>query len=113
MLDARSHGGGLGFRAWIRAGLALLVGVLALFAIGDEADARTGTYGLAILRTSYSNASNHLWTLNQFNQAAREIHDYFDRLSYGKLDMQVRVADVSLSNTREFYWDDCAASGEK
>ena len=94
------------------AGLAFALVVLALAAFADQAEARTGTYGLAILRTSYSNASSHVWTLKQFQDAAGEIHNYFNELSYGKLDMQVRVADVSLSNTRRFYMDQCADTGE-
>jgi hypothetical protein len=93
----------------------LLVVIAALFFTGGQGQARTGIYRLVILRVSYKNSSTHVWTVNQFTTAAREIHDYFDRLSYGHLNMQVTVADVPLvsqSQTREFYWNECAKSGE-
>jgi hypothetical protein len=88
-------------------------GVLAL--ASPSAHARVGQYRLALLRLSYSDASTHLWTIPQYNAAAREIHDFFDRLSYGRLNVQVSVANATLTGpkqTQSNYWTPCAKANE-
>ncbi|HEY3482703.1 MAG TPA: hypothetical protein VGL02_27775, partial [Streptomyces sp.] len=99
---------------WLRVPVlaALVAGVWVLF-FASGAGARTGAYRLAILRVSYSDAATHLWTLAQYQSAATEIHDFYTRLSYGQLNMQVAVADVALRQTQGFYWNACAQSGEQ
>jgi hypothetical protein len=79
--------------------LTVLVSVALVFT--SDAGARIGAYRLAILRVSHSDASTHLWTLSQYQHAATEIHDFYARLSYGQLNMQVGVADVNLPCTAE------------
>ena len=100
----------------VRRSLLLLAatGTVLVLALGSgAAHGRTGLYRIALLRVSYSNASNHLWTRQPFDMAAGEIHDFFDRLSYGRLDVRVSVVDVTLQNTEQYYFDACAPTGEQ
>jgi hypothetical protein len=69
-----------------------------------QAQAVTGTYKVALLRTNYSNATGHIYTLAQLQQAATEIEDFYRVLSHGLLDLQVSVADATVSGSRLFYW---------
>ena len=61
----------------------------------------TGQYDVALLRVQFSDATG-MYSVANLNTAATELHDFFDQLSYGQLNMQVRVADVSLSGR----WND-------
>ena len=73
--------------------------------------ARTGTFRLAMIQVSYTDASSHIFSVEQLRTAGDEINAYFDWLSYGNLDFRVRVMPATVSNTRAFYWSDCAPDG--
>jgi hypothetical protein len=62
----------------------------------------TGPYDLALLRVRFTDSTDTLYTTGELTTAAGEMHDFFDQLSFGQLDMRVRVADVTVSGT----WDD-------
>ncbi|MCZ7571632.1 MAG: hypothetical protein M5U01_24040 [Ardenticatenaceae bacterium] len=89
--------------------LVLLSGLLVKSS--PPAQARTGTYSLAIIRVKYSDTTSTPYTLSQLTAAGTEIHDYFTWLSRGNLDVQVSVVEVALSQTRAFYWNPCATDG--
>jgi hypothetical protein len=84
----------------------LLALVALLLAAGVPAQARTGTYRVALLHVTYSNTTAS-YSAAQLKQAADEIHAYFTNLSYGQLDMEVVPVEVKLSNTKEFYFNPC------
>ena len=88
-----------------------LIAVAVLTALALPAQAKTGTYRVALLHVSYSNTAPS-YSLAQLTQAAAEIRSFFNNLSYGQLDVQISPVDVNLSNTREFYNEQCQASGE-
>ena len=104
-----------------RLALAFLgVGSLILFSIvasvtgrndPPTAIARTGTYRLALIQASYTDAADQAYSIEQLRTAGDEISQYFDWLSYGNLDFRVRVGAAAVPNTRGFYWDDCAPDG--
>ncbi len=95
-------------------GVLAAVGAILLPVLGSgPAQSRTGLYRIAMLRVTYSDGANHLWTRQQFDTAAGEIHDFFDRLSYSRLDVRVTVVDVTLPNTQAYYFDPCAPRFEQ
>lgn len=67
----------------------------------DAAAAVTGTYDVALLRVRFTDVAPR-YTGAQLNAAAAEMHDYFDQLSFGQLDLRIRVAEVSLPRA----WND-------
>ena len=81
--------------------VALLIG----FAIGGSAPvsaqtAPTGPFTQAVVQVVFSDEqdSDHM-TLATLDAAGKEMHDYFARLSYGKLDFQIRFIRVHLPDT--------------
>lgn len=73
--------------------------------------ARTGTFRLAMIQVSYSDAADHVYSIDQLRTAGDEINQYFDWLSYGNLDLRVRVGVADLAGVRAFYWDECLPDG--
>jgi hypothetical protein len=69
--------------------------------------AKTGSYRVALLHVTYSDTMP-LYTAVQIKAAAGEIHDYYSKISYGQLDLEVLPVEVTLNNTRAFYTAACA-----
>ena len=70
----------------------------------------TGQYDLALLRVRFTDSTDALYTVPELTTAAGEMHDFFNQLSFGQLDLRVRVADVTVPGT----WNDylgCTAAG--
>ncbi|MCZ7571579.1 MAG: hypothetical protein M5U01_23775 [Ardenticatenaceae bacterium] len=88
--------------------------VLLVASGGEPAGARTGTYGLVILRVFFSDVtSSPNYTLAQLAAAGGEIETYFETMSNRRLDMRVRVTEVRLTNTRAHYFDACQPEGSE
>jgi CARDB protein len=88
------------------ASLFALVALVALLELSPSVEAKTGTYRVAILHVTYSDTTP-IYTPSQLSQAAKEIHDYYGKISYGLLDMEVTTVEVKLTNTSGFYFDQC------
>ncbi len=71
------------------------------------ARARTGIFRLALIQVSTTDATVHRYTQAQLRDAADEIKQYFDWLSNGTLDVQVRVGKAELSHDRDYYFGPC------
>ena len=84
--------------------LALLVLVAAAQGGPRPADARNGTYRVTLIRVSYTDTTSRPYTLTQVQQATDELRVFFSQLSYGNLDMPFRVVEVTLPNTRAYYF---------
>jgi hypothetical protein len=84
----------------------LLVVLTILMGVELPAEAKTGTYRVALVYVKYLNTTP-LYSPTQLAQAASEIHDYFYKLSYQQLDVEVLPVEVRLNNTKEFYFNPC------
>lgn len=71
------------------------------------ANARTGAYSLALIHVRYSDTTGTAHTLEQLKVAGFEISTFFHQLSYGALDMRVRVIEVQLSRPASYYLTRC------
>src|SRR6478609_6850575 len=74
------------------------------------AQARTGTYTIALIRTSYSDATS-FHTRQQITDAADEMTEYFSEMSNRQLTINFRIADAALTDTVSHYHDRCRAGG--
>ena len=72
----------------------------------------TGTYKVLLIQVTYTDATTRADTLANLNLAGGEIHDYFSKLSFGALDVQVSVAQVSLTHPMSYYWSSCPSSDD-
>lgn len=73
----------------------------------------TETYNILLLRLAYSDVSfSTRYTDTQIAQAGAEMHDFFNELSSGNLDVAFTVRRVTLSQTRAHYLNDCLRTGE-
>lgn len=88
---------------WILAISILFAAVIAVIA---PAHAKTGTYRVALLHVTFSD-TNPAYTLAQLQRAAGEIRQFYEQLSYGRLDLEVQPVEVKLTNTGEFYLNQC------
>ncbi|MSP12501.1 MAG: hypothetical protein EXR62_06035 [Chloroflexi bacterium] len=100
-------------KPWLRLALALAA-LLMVGGLGPAApvQAHTGTFKIAMIRVTYADTSP-LYTLAQLNQAAAEIQAYYGKLSYGQLDLQVSMLDVTTSQPKSFYYDACKPAGQE
>ncbi len=62
-----------------------------------------GQYDVALLRVRFTDTSDALYTVAELTAAGGELHDYFDQLSFGKLNLRVTVADVSVPHSWNEY----------
>jgi hypothetical protein len=67
----------------------------------------TGVYKVLLIQVTYTDATTRVDTLANMNLAAGEIHDFFSKLSFGALDMQISVAQVTLTHPMSYYWTSC------
>jgi hypothetical protein len=72
----------------------------------------TGTYKVLLIQVTYTDATTRVDTLANLNLASGEIHDFFNKLSFGALDMQISVAQVTLTHPMSYYWSACPTSGD-
>ena len=72
----------------------------------------TGTYKVVIIQTTYSDGPAAVSTQANLNLAAGEIHDYFNKLSFGALDVEVTVGRASLTQPMSHYWSSCPAADD-
>src|SRR5438552_3003439 len=107
------HGAGRWKTAATRATAALATAAVsagALVADSPPAAAITGTYTVALVQTSYADATVHRYTQAQLRAAAGEIQAYFWALSNHKLTVQVRVGLATLTGptqTMGYYSTPC------
>jgi hypothetical protein len=90
--------------------IALLIAGLTGLGLGN-AHAYTGKYRVALLHVTYTD-TKATFTTAQLTSAAKEMHDYFNQISYGKLDMEITPVEVKLSHPSTFYFDPCKTTGE-
>jgi hypothetical protein len=72
----------------------------------------TGAYKVLLIQVTYTDATTRADTLANLTLAGGEIHDFFSKLSFGALDMQVSVAQVTLTHPKSYYWTACPASND-
>ncbi len=72
----------------------------------------TGAYKIVIIQVTYTDDTSRADTLDNLNLAAGEIHDYFSKLSYGALDTQVTMVQVTLTQPRSHYWTACPTADD-
>ena len=102
----------------MRNGVRFLLAVLAVLCVVLPSSVSasgpvTGTYKVVIVRVLYSDSpAGHTYTNAQMDTAMGEMHDFFNQLSYGALDMQLSWRDVTLGNTVAHYWTACPATDD-
>jgi hypothetical protein len=72
----------------------------------------TGTYKVLIIQTTYSDDTTRVSSAENLNLAAGEIHDYFNKLSFGALDVEVSIGLSTLSQPKSHYWSSCPSSDD-
>ncbi|HXZ29177.1 MAG TPA: hypothetical protein VEG08_14380 [Terriglobales bacterium] len=72
----------------------------------------TGTYKVVIIQTTYSDGPGTVSTQANLNLAGGEIHDYFAKLSFGALDVEVTIGRAALTHPMSHYWSSCPASDD-
>jgi hypothetical protein len=72
----------------------------------------TGTYKILLIQVTYTDDTTRVDTLANLNLAGGEIHDFFYKLSFGALDVEVSVAQVSLTHPKSYYWTACPSSDD-
>ena len=96
------------------AALCLFFLIILVLSGGQPAGARMGAYDLVILRVFFSDApGSPNYTLAQLTAAGGEIETYFEKMSNSQLDMRVRATQVSLAQTRGYYFDACQPEGSE
>jgi CARDB len=88
-------------------GVVVLFVCLLLTAVAMASGPVTGTYKVLLIQVTYTDATTRADTLANLNLAGGEIHDYFNKLSFGALDVQVSVAQVTLTHAKGYYWTAC------
>ncbi len=81
-------------------------------AVASASGPVTGVYKVLIIQTTYSDDTTRVSSAENLNLAAGEIHDYFSKLSFGALDMEVSIGLSTLSNPKSHYWSSCPASDD-
>jgi len=86
---------------------AFAVGVSCAAARADNAP--TGTVTFALLQVTFSdqNDSVHVYSVDQLKQAATELNGFFSKLSYGKINLVIKPARVTMANTAAYYYGHC------
>jgi hypothetical protein len=69
-----------------------------------------GTYRVALITVTYSDTTA-AYSPTQLSEAANEMHAYFDKMSYGKLNLVVVPVEVVLSVPKEVVAEKAGASG--
>jgi hypothetical protein len=64
------------------------------------------SYHIALLHVTYSDTTA-IYTPAQLKAAAGEIHNYYEQISYGQIDLSVTPVEVTLPKKQEFYFDQC------
>jgi hypothetical protein len=84
--------------AWL-----LALSLAGLLTMSAPAEAYKGTYRVALIEVTFSDTTA-AYTPLQLTEAAGEMHDYFDKMSYGQLNLVVVPFEISLPQKVEFYW---------
>lgn len=85
---------------------------LLLIATASASGPVTGTYKVVMIQTTYSDDAVRVSTLPNLTLAGGEIHDYFSKLSFGALDVQVTAAQSTLTQPKSHYWSSCPSSDD-
>jgi hypothetical protein len=72
----------------------------------------TGTYKVLLIQVTYTDDTTRADSLANLTLAGGEIHDFFNKLSFGALDMQVSVAQATLTHPKSYYWTSCPSSDD-
>src|SRR5450755_429246 len=105
----RSHRKGRAMQSW-RYVLRSAIPVLLLICVGivpvPAAAGPPASYHIALLHVTYSDTTA-IYTPAQLKAAAGEIHNYYEQISYGQIDLSVTPVEVTLPKKQEFYFDQC------
>ncbi len=69
--------------------------------------APTGRHGVALIKIAYSDSASTTYTAEQLDQAAGEMRQFFQELSYGGFDPEIRFTSVTLTGAVADYWIAC------
>jgi hypothetical protein len=65
-----------------------------------------------LIQVTYTDATTRVDTLANLNLAGGEIHDFFNNLSFGALDMQVTMVQATLTHPKSYYWSACPSADD-
>jgi len=90
-------------------GVVLCFALVAVFALpaARASGPVTGTYKVVMIQVTYTDDTTRADTLANLNLAAGEIHDYYNKLSFGALNMQITMAQATLTHPKSYYWGSC------
>lgn len=72
----------------------------------------TGTYKVLLIQVTYTDDTTRVDTLSNLTLAGGEIHDFFNKLSFGALNLQVSVAQATLTHPKSYYWSACPTAND-
>lgn len=82
------------------------LGIVALTARPAGATDPPGKWTIALIHVTYSDTTP-IYGHSQLVKAAAEMHSYYNQISYGQTDLEVKTIDVALKHPQEFYFTPC------
>jgi hypothetical protein len=97
------------WRCFLSAAILVLVGMGVVVTPRAFAADPPATWKIALLHVTYSDTTA-IYTPAQLTAAAGEIHDYFSKISFGRIDLTVTPVEVTLAHTKEYYFNACTTN---